>query len=80
MQLNTESSYLIKPNTMTILFESFDVQVESPMDFASLKRNGMDLEALIVAQQLFDYFRMLNGPTYVKLVEDFWVRAEVYDQ
>ena len=50
------------------------------MDFASLKRNGMDLEALIVAQQLFDYFRMLNGPTYVKLVEDFWVRAEVYDQ
>jgi len=65
---------------MTILFESFDVQVESPMDFASLKRNGMDLEALIVAQQLFDYFRMLNGPTYVKLVEDFWVRAEVYDQ
>jgi len=22
---------------------------------------------------------MLNGPTYVKLVKDFWVRAEVYD-
>jgi len=31
------------------------------------------------AQRLFDYFRMLNGPTYVKLVKDFWVRAEVYD-
>jgi len=32
------------------------------------------------AQKMFDYFRMLNGPTYVKLVKDFWVRAEVYDQ
>jgi len=53
--------------------------VESPVDFASLKRNGMNLEAQIVAQQLFDYFSMLNGPTYVMLVKDLWVRAEVYD-
>jgi len=45
--------------------------VESPVDFASLQ---------MVAQQLFDYFRMLNGPTYVKLVKDFWIRAEVYDE
>ena len=22
---------------------------------------------------------MLNGPTYVTLVKDFWARAEVYD-
>ena len=80
MQLDTRSSYLIKPKTMTIPLESFDVQVESPVDFASLKRNGMNLEALMEAQRLFDYFRMLNGPTYVKLVKDFWVRAQVYDQ
>ena len=80
MQLDTRSSYLIKPKTMTIPFESFDLQVESPVDFASLKRNGMNLEALMEAQRLFDHFRMLNGPTYVKLVKDFWVRAEVYDQ
>jgi len=40
----------------------------------------MDLEALMEAQKMFDYFLMLNGPTYVKLVKDFWVRAEVYDQ
>ena len=71
MQLNTGSGYLIKPKTMAIPLESFEVQVESPVDFASLQ---------MVAQQLFDYFRMLNGPTYVKLVKDFWVRAEVYDQ
>jgi len=71
MQLGTGSSYLIKPKTMNIPLESFDVQIESPVDFASLKRNGMDLEALISSQNLFGYFRMLNGPTYVNLVKDF---------
>jgi len=64
---------------MAISFESFEVQVESLVDFASLKRNGMNLDSLMSAQQLFAYFNMLNGPTYVKLVKDFWVRAEVYD-
>ena len=80
MQLDTRSKYKIKPKTMVIPVESFDVQVESLMDFDSLKRNGMNLESLMEAQQLFGYFRMLNGPRYVNLVKDFWVRAEVYDQ
>jgi len=79
LQINTGSSYVIKPKTMAIPFESFEVQVESLVDFASLKRNGMNLNALMVAQHLFPYFNMLNGPTYVKLVKDFWVRAGVYD-
>ena len=39
----------------------------------------MNLDALMTAQQMFPYFNMLNGPTYVMLVKDFWVRAEVYD-
>jgi len=56
MRFDTGSIYLIKPKTMTIPLESFDVQVESPVDFASLKRNGMDLEALMEAHELFDYF------------------------
>jgi len=64
---------------MAIPFEYFEVQIESSVDFASLKRNRMNLDALMAAQQLFPYFDMLNGPTYVKLVKDFWVRAEVYD-
>jgi len=64
---------------MAIPFEAFEVQIESPVDFESLKRNGMNLDALMAAQQMFPYFNMLNGPTYVKLVKDFWVRAEVYD-
>ena len=79
LQINTRSSYVIKPKTMAIPFESFEIQVESPVDFASLRRNGMNLDALMGAQQLYVYFNMLNGPTYVKLVKDFWVRAEVYD-
>jgi len=79
LQINTGSSYVIKPKTMAIPLESFEVQVESPVDFASLKRNGMNLDALMGAQQLYAYFNMLNGPTYVKLVKDFWVKAEVYD-
>jgi len=79
MQINTDSGYLLKPKTMAIPLDSFDVQSESPMDFASLKRNGMDLESLITVQEMFPYFGMLNGPTYVTQVKDFWVREEVYD-
>jgi len=33
MQLDTGSSYLIKPKTMTIPFDSFDVQVEFTSGF-----------------------------------------------
>jgi len=64
---------------MAIPVDSFEVQSESPVDFASLKRNGMNLESLITVQESFPYFDMLNGPTYVTLVKDFWARAEVYD-
>jgi len=71
LQINTGSSYVIKPKTMAIPFQSFEAQVESPVDFASLKRNGMNLDSLMAGQQLFAYFSMLNGPTYVKLVKDF---------
>ena len=40
----------------------------------------MDMEALILAHNMFDYFHMLNGPKYVNLVKDFWVKAEIYDK
>jgi len=73
------SNVQIKPKTMAIPFKSFEVQSESLVDFASLKRNGMDLESLITVQEMFPYFGMLNGPTYITLVKDFWARAEVYD-
>jgi len=75
LQINTGSNYVIKPKTMAIPFEAFEVQIESPVDFESLKRKGMNLDALMAAQQMFPYFNMLNGTPYVKLVKDFWVRA-----
>ena len=62
---------ILKPKIMVIPYESFEVQIESPVDFESLKRNGMNLDALMAAQQMFLYFDMLNGPTFVKLVKDF---------
>jgi len=73
------SGLQIKPKTMAISYESLEVQIKSPVDFASLNRNGINMDALMAAQQMFPYFDMLNGPTFVKLVKDFWVRAEIYD-
>jgi len=35
-QINTDSGYLLKPETMAIPLDSFEVQSESPVDFASL--------------------------------------------
>jgi len=64
---------------MAIPLEPLEVQSESLVDFASLRRNMMNLESLISVQEMFPYFDMLNGPTYVTLVKDFWARAEVYD-
>jgi len=77
---SSSATLQIKSKTMAIPTESLEVQIESPVDFASLKRNGMCLETMISAQELFPYFHMLNGPTYVEPVKDFWVRAEVYDE
>jgi len=36
LQIIKDSSYLFKPKTMAIPLESFEVRVESPVDFASL--------------------------------------------
>jgi len=69
------SNLQIKPKTMAIPSKSFEVQSESPVDFASLRKNGMNMESLISVQEMFPYFDMLNGPTYVTLVKDFWARA-----
>ena len=79
MQLTSGSNYSIKPLTMSIPTDSLEVQIESLVDFASLKLNDVDMEALISAQKMFDYFHLLNGPTYVNLVKEFWIRAEVCD-
>jgi len=50
------------------------------MDFISLAHHGCELRDIYQAQDLIDYFGMLNGPTYLSLVRHFWVRAQVYDR
>jgi len=57
-----------------------NVHVENPMDFISLAYHGCELRDIYQAQDLVDYFGMLNGPTYLSLVRHFWVRAQVYDR
>jgi len=56
-----------------------NVQVENPVDLLSLAHHGCDLRGIYQAQDLMDYFGMLNGPTYLTLVRHFWVRAQIYD-
>ena len=68
LQINTGSSYVIKPKTMAIPLESFEVQVESPVDFESLKRNGMNLDALMGAQQLYAYKQIFSRPLFMSLM------------
>ena len=76
---SSKSNISIKPITVPLPIESLIVQIESPVDLASLKRNNVDMEAFISAQKMAGYFQMLNGPTYVNLVKEFWTRAEVFD-
>ena len=80
MQIGSRESYCIKAITMKISEDDFVVQVESPVDFISLKHQGVDLSSYLLHQGLDGYFGILNGPTYEKLVKYFWVRPEVYDK
>jgi hypothetical protein len=75
-----ESGLVIKPKTMSIPAENLIVQKETPFDFSSLEKYDVNMEAYIKPQTLHGYFRMLNGPIYENLVNDFWLRVEVYDK
>jgi len=74
------SAYEIRGRTMSLEEWELNVQVENPVDFISLAHHGCELRDIYQAQDLQDYFRMLNGPTYLSLVRHFWVRAQVYDR
>lgn len=80
MELDTGKSYTVKPRTMQLRENHLVVQVESPVEFVGLKRQGVDISSYILLQDFGGYFRILNGPTYENLVKDFWIRAEVYDE
>jgi len=79
MQATTGDAYQIKGRTMSLEEWELNVQVENPVDFISLAYHGCELRGYYHAQDLDDYFGMLNGPTYVNLVRHFWDRSEIYD-
>ncbi|MCI41278.1 cullin-like protein, partial [Trifolium medium] len=49
------------------------------VDFESLRVNDFDIEDVFIKQGWKRYFDMLNGPIYSRLVKEFWMKAEVYD-
>lgn len=65
---------------MVIPRNRLDVQIESPVDFDSLERNGVDIKGYFAAQQMDDFFKMLNRHSYMNLLKDFWIKAEVFDR
>jgi len=73
-------AYEIKGRTMSLEKWDLTIQVERPIDFASLIKHGCDIVEFYEAQDLGGYFSMLNGPTYDSLVKHFWVRVSVYDK
>ncbi|RHN43948.1 hypothetical protein MtrunA17_Chr8g0393361 [Medicago truncatula] len=78
IKINTNKSYVLKERTVFVPMNRLDVQIESPVDFDSLERNGIDIKGYFAAQQMIDYFKMLNRPSYMNLVKDLWARAEVF--
>jgi len=64
-------AYEIRGRTMSLEEWELNMQVENPVDFISLAYHGCELRDIYQAQDLEDYFGMLNGPTYLSLVRHF---------
>jgi len=73
-------AYEIKGRSMSLEEWDLKIQTENPMDFVSLAHHRCDIRSYYEAQDLMEYFKMLNGPTYKTLVRHFWVRAHIYDK
>jgi len=57
------SAYEIRGRTMSIEEWELIVHIENPVDLLSLAHHGCDPRGIYQAQDLMDYFGMLNGPT-----------------
>jgi len=73
-------AYEIKGRSMSLEEWDLKIQTENPVDFVSLAHHGCGIRSYYEAQDLMEYFKMLNGPTYKTLVRHFWVRAHIYDR
>jgi hypothetical protein len=58
--------------------KTFNMVMEQPVDFESLRLNEHDVESYFIDQDGgFRYMKLLNGPIYPTLVKDFWIRSKV---
>jgi len=73
-------AYEIKGKTMSLEEWELTVQLERPVNFASLLHHGLNIKEYYESQDLIHHFNMLNGPTNENLVKHFWARASVYDK
>jgi len=64
-------AYEMKGRTISLEEWDLTVQVERPVDFASLIHHGCDIVEFYEAQDLGSYLSMLNEPTYESLVKHF---------
>jgi hypothetical protein len=68
-----------KEKSLEMKGKSFNLVMEQPVDFESLRLNQHDIEKFFNDQNGgFRYMRVLNGPIYPTLVKDFWLRSKVF--
>jgi len=71
LSMQETPAYEIRGRTMSLEEWDLNVQVENPVDFTSLAHHGCDIKKYYEAQDLLNYFDLLNGPTYMNLVRHF---------
>jgi hypothetical protein len=67
-----------KEKSLDMKDKSFNMVMEQPVDFESLRLNKHDVEGFFIDQDGgYRYMKLLNGPIYPTLVKDFWIRSKV---
>src|SRR4030066_2070929 len=80
IDLSSQQTLKIKPNTSSVSKESLKILIEQVVDFDSLGRNGVTVAEFFAFQKWSTFFQMLNGPTYKEMVKEFWIKVEVFDE
>ncbi|MCI42972.1 cullin-like protein, partial [Trifolium medium] len=73
-------SLIFTGDTMKFNIGLIKLLPEKMVDFESLKLNDFDIEELFLNQGWKRYFDMLNGPIYLNMVKEFWMKAQVFDE
>jgi hypothetical protein len=73
--VETEINFSNKPKTISTPEKDFSVLCEDIFNLHGLKANGFDLLDVVLDHHCGYCNDMLNGPTYTKVVNNFWVRA-----